>query len=137
MTSDEVRAAREATVREHMASENDREFDRTMAAFDHPRYELMASGEVFDGPEEVARYFQTSRAAFPDQRNELRALHHADGAVIAEFDLLGTHLGGPAPSGKAFRCPMIAVFAFDGDGTGIVCERVYWDNTTIRRQLSG
>jgi hypothetical protein len=52
----------------------------------------------------VRAYFAESRTAFPDQRNELVALDHADDAVIVEFDLL-------------------------------VCERVYFDQLTIMRQL--
>ena len=80
-------------MREHMESENRHEFDVTMGTFDHPRYEIMATGEVYDGAEQVAEYFRTSRAAFPDQRNENAVLHHADDAVIVEFDLLGTHEG--------------------------------------------
>jgi len=127
---------REAIVREHMDSENRHDFDATIATFSHPHYELMASGEVFDGEEEVRRYFARSRAAFPDQRNELRALHHTDDAVVVEFDLLGTHLGelqGIPPTGKAFRVPMLAMFVFDDDG--IVCERVYYDSASIAKQL--
>lgn len=81
-------------------------------------------------------YFAESRRAFPDQRNELVALHHADDAVIAEFDLLGTHLGplrALPPTGRAFRCRMSAHFLFEGDQ--LVCERVYFDQLTIMRQL--
>ena len=84
---------RAALVREHMQSENEHEFDVTLATFDHPRYELVATGEVYDGPEEVAGYYAASRAAFPDQRNENVELHCAEDSVIAEFDLLGTHRG--------------------------------------------
>jgi steroid delta-isomerase-like uncharacterized protein len=130
------RAGREAVVREHMESENRQDFEATLATFAHPRYELMATGEVYDGRDEVARYYATSRAAFPDQRNVVRALHHADDAVIVEFDLLGTHEGpfrGIAPTGRAFTCPMVAVFLFADDR--IVCERVYFDAATILRQL--
>ena len=76
---------------EHMDSENRQDFDATIGTFSHPRYALM--GDVFDGEAEVRGYFAESRAAFPDQRNELIAMHHADDAVIVEFDLLGTHLG--------------------------------------------
>ena len=86
----------------------------------------------------VAEYFRASRAAFPDRRNEVHAVHHADDAVIVEFDLLGTHdgpLGGIPPTGQAFRCPMVAFFFFEPDGDGIVCERVYFDSATILRQL--
>jgi steroid delta-isomerase-like uncharacterized protein len=130
------REQRERIVREHMESENRHEFDVTMATFEHPRYEIVPTGEVYDGAEEVAGYFQRTRAAFPDQRNELIALHHADDAVIAEFDLLGTHegeLAGFPPTGKSFRCRCIAVFEF-GDER-LVCERVYFDAATIMRQL--
>lgn len=133
----ELRAHRERIVREHMESENVHEFDRTMATFQHPRYEIIATGAVHDGEAEVAEYFRSSRAAFPDQRNELIALHHADDAVISEFWLLGTHKGplmGMEPTGKEFRCRMTAFFIFEG--RGLVCERVYFDSATILRQLT-
>jgi steroid delta-isomerase-like uncharacterized protein len=132
----QLRARREAVVREHMESENHHDFDTTIATFDHPRYEIIATGDVYDGEQEVRRYFAETRTAFPDQRNELIALHHADGAVIAEFDLLGTHLGplrSLPPTGRAFRCRMAAFFLFEGER--ITCERVYFDQTTILRQL--
>jgi steroid delta-isomerase-like uncharacterized protein len=94
---------------------------------------------VHDGPEEVMAYFKETRTAFPDQRNELIALHHADAAVIVEFDLKGTHRGslrGFDPTGKEFTCRMIAVFEFEPEGDGIVCERVYFDSATILGQLA-
>ena len=131
-----LRRKREATVREHMESENRHEFDVTMNTFHHPRYELIATGEVHDGEAEVAQYFQDTRKAFPDQRNELIALHHADDAVIAEFDLKGTHegpLGGLPPTGRSFTCRMVALFLFEEDR--LVGERVYFDTATILRQL--
>lgn len=127
---------REACVREHMASENVHEFDVTMKTFAHPRYELIGTGEVFDGEEEVWGYYRQSRTAFPDQRNEIHAIHHAEEAIIVEFDLLGTHLGplrGMPPTGRAFRTRMTAFFLFEGDK--IVIERIYFDSATLLRQL--
>jgi steroid delta-isomerase-like uncharacterized protein len=135
-----LRERREAVVREHMESENRHEFDVTMETFDHPRYEIVPTGDVYDGPDEVAEYFRTSRAAFPDQRNENAVYHHADDAVIVEFDLLGTHEGelrGIPPTGRTFRCRMCALFLFEPGGEGIVCERVYFDQATIASQLLG
>ena len=119
-----------------MQSENDHDFDTTIGTFGHPRYELVPTGDVYDGEDEVRAYFAESRAAFPDQRNQLIALHHADDAVIVEFDLLGTHLGrlrALPPTGHSFRCRMTAYFLFEGDR--LVCERVYFDQLTIMRQL--
>jgi steroid delta-isomerase-like uncharacterized protein len=135
-TPSTLRERREAVVREHMESENRRAFDVTLATFAHPRYELVATGEVFDGAEAVSGYYAASRAAFPDQRNEVRAIHHTDDGVVVEFDLLGTHRGpfrGVPATGREFRCRMIALFLFEGDR--IACERVYFDSATILRQL--
>ena len=132
-----LRETREHIVREHMESENRHEYDVTMGTFKHPRYEIVPTGEVHDGAEAVDGYFRETRAAFPDQRNELIAMHHADDAVIVEFTLKGTHLGslrGFEPTGREFSCRMIAVFEFEGEG--IVCERVYFDSATILAQLA-
>jgi steroid delta-isomerase-like uncharacterized protein len=134
--SAELRRRRGAVVREHMESENHHDFDTTIGTFAHPRYELIATGEVYDGEREVRGYYAESRKAFPDQRNEVIALHHSDDAVIVEFDLLGSHLGplrSLPPTGRTFRCRMCALFVFDGDR--IINERVYFDQLTIMRQL--
>ncbi|MEA2397812.1 MAG: hypothetical protein QOK25_1368 [Thermoleophilaceae bacterium] len=135
---EELRATRERIVLEHMESENRHEFDVTMGTFHHPRYEIVPTGDVYDGEQEVAAYFAESRAAFPDQRNELIELHHADDAVIVEFWLRGTHQGslrGMPPTGRAFECRTTAFFIFEDDR--LVCERVYFDTATIFRQLAG
>jgi len=132
-----LRAARAAIIAEHMDSENRLDFDATLSTFDdHPRYELVGSGQVFDGEAEVRRYYAASREAFPDQRNEVHSLRYAEDAVVVEFDLLGTHLGpfaGFAPTGREFRCRMAAIFEFQG--ARITCERIYFDSATILRQL--
>jgi steroid delta-isomerase-like uncharacterized protein len=128
---------REAVVRRHMEAENVHDFDTVIGTFSHPRYEIIPTGDVYDGESAVRGYFRDSRTAFPDQRNELISLRHADDAVIVEFWLLGTHrgpLGSFAPTGRAFRCRMAALFLFEGDR--IVCERVYFDSATILRQLT-
>jgi steroid delta-isomerase-like uncharacterized protein len=133
----DLRERREAVVREHMESENDQDFDTTLTTFDHPRYEIVPTGDVYDGPEEVMGYYGESRSAFPDQRNELVSLRHADDAVIVEFDLKGTHLGdlrGFPPTGREFNCRMLAIFEFEDDR--ITCERVYFDRATILAQLT-
>jgi steroid delta-isomerase-like uncharacterized protein len=133
-----LREARERTVREHMEAENQLDFDRALATFARPRYELIGTGQIHDGPEHVARYYRESRRAFPDQRNEIISLRHTDDAVIVEFWLLGTHRGRLAnlePTGKRFRVQMTAFFLFDG--ADLVGERVYFDSATILRQLTG
>ena len=61
---------------------------------------------------------------------------HMESENRHEFDLLGTHKGsfrGLPPTGRAFRCRMLAVFEFGKER--LVCERVYFDSATILRQL--
>ena len=58
---------------EHMESENVHDFDATIATFSHPRYELIATGQVLRRRRGGARVLRASRTAFPDQRNELIA----------------------------------------------------------------
>jgi steroid delta-isomerase-like uncharacterized protein len=130
------RKKREEIVREHMDSENRHEFYATLDTFGHPRYELIPTGEVHDGPEEVMAYFRETRRAFPDQRNELLALHHADDAVLVEAVIRGTHKGplrSLPPTGREYELPILAIFMFDGDE--LTCERVYFDQLTVLRQL--
>ncbi len=132
-----LRQRREAVLLEHFASETDQEFERTLATFDGtPHYEIMATGQVFDGDDEVMGYYRTTRTAFPDQRHDNVRFHVAEDATVAEFDLLGTNLGefyGLPPTGRAFRVPVIAVFFFAGDR--IVNERIYFDAASLLNQI--
>lgn len=132
----ELREVRDRIVREHAEAENRHEFDAALESFHHPRYELMPLGEVIDGPDAVAAYYKETRAAFPDQRNKVLALHHGEDSVVMEIELTGTHLGpfrGLPATGRSFSCRMAAIFDFDGDK--LMGERVYFDQNTILRQL--
>jgi steroid delta-isomerase-like uncharacterized protein len=139
MADDDLRARREEVVRLHMEAENEHDYDAVLGTFAHPRYELMATGQEFDGEDEVRHYFELSRTPFPDQRNELVSMRSTEDGVVVELDLLGTHLGplrGVAPTGRTFRSRMCALFLFEDGGDGIVCERVYFDSSDILRQLA-
>lgn len=134
--ADELRARRERIVLDHFADEVRQDFDAVLSTFPHPRYELIATGHVFDGHDDVRRYYTQSRQAFPDQRSEIIQLRHTDDAVVVEFWLLGTHRGslnGLPPTGNPFRCRMTAFFLFDGER--LVCERIYYDSLSMLRQL--
>jgi hypothetical protein len=136
MDLNEQRRRREQIVRDHMDAENRLDFDAALASFTRPRYELIGLDAVFDGPEAVADYFRLSRLPFPDQHNELIALHHADDAVFVELWLMGTHrgtFGDLEATGRTFRVRVAAVFEFEG--IDLVCERAYFNPNQIRDQL--
>jgi len=138
MTPAELRQRRLDLLDVHYQSEVDHDWDACLATFkDVPRYEIVATGQVHEGRDAVVAYHRNQRGAFPDQRHEHVRMHVADDdTIIAEFDLLGTNTGeflGMAPTGRAFRVPVIAVFAFDGDR--ITNERVYLDGASLLRQI--
>lgn len=139
MTVDQqMRAQREQLVRSHMADENKLDFNAVLGTFPHPHYEIIPTGAVYDGRDTVSAYYTESRNAFPDQRNEIISLRHADDAVVVEFWLRGTHRGsfkGIPATGQSFECRMTAFFIFDG--ATLINERVYFDALTMLKQLLG
>src|SRR5690242_8743954 len=111
MADEALRARREKLVREHMEDENRLDFERVLSTFPHPHYEIVPTGVTFDGHGPVGAYYKESRTAFPDQRNEIIALRHADDAVIVEFWLRGTQQGAfrsMPPTNQPFECRMTA-----------------------------
>ncbi|MBK8376112.1 ester cyclase [Sphingorhabdus sp.] len=140
----DLSARRIATVRHHMALEITHDWDGVIATFDHPRYELLGPGTVFDGEEAVRGYFAASRTPFPDQGNEVISIAADDATdtVLVEFWLTGTHLGPlllPSgiveATGKAFRIRMAASFEFAPGSDKIVCERPYYDQSAVLKAL--
>ncbi|MCX4583985.1 hypothetical protein [Streptomyces sp. NBC_01481] len=79
--------AREALVLAHMASENRHAYDDTRKTFGHPRYEIVATGQLFDGPAEAAGYYEATRRAWPVRRDELvcERVHFAPATVPARL----------------------------------------------------
>ncbi len=140
--SQDIAATRIQTVRDHMALEVTHDWDAVIATFAHPRYEMYGGGQVFDGETAVRAYFAASRTPFPDQGNEIIAIAHADNTVLVEFWLTGTHLGPLKlsgrtiePTGKTFRMRMAASFEFAPGSDKIVCERPYFDQGAVLREL--
>ena len=49
---------------EHMEAENAHDFERCIAMFAHPRYEIIATGEVWDGHSGVNALLQENKKGF-------------------------------------------------------------------------
>ena len=119
-----------------MTAENAHAFDEAIAFFDRPRYEVVPTGEVFDGAERLGDLMQENVTAFPDFRFEYDELMHADDAIVVEGTFTGTHLGtwrGLPATGRRVAFPMAIVFPFDGER--MLGERLYFDLGTALRQL--
>lgn len=134
----DTRERRLDVLARHFQSEVDHDWDACISTFNgHPRYEIVPTGQVFEGEAAVRTYHRRQREAFPDQRHEHARFHCADDdTIVAEFDLLGTNTGpllGHPPTGRSFRVPAIAVFTFEGEL--ITNERVYLDLASMFGQI--
>ena len=131
-----LRRAREEVCISHMTEENAHTFVESIGRFDHARYEIVPTGEVYDGPTEVGRLMRENETAFPDFHFEPERLHHADEAIVVEGTFTGTQHGvwrGLPPTGRRVEFPMLIVFRFDGPA--MLGERIYFDLGTALRQL--
>jgi predicted ester cyclase len=132
-----LRERREQTLHALMEAQNANDVSGALACFDYPRYELIGNQRVYDGVEEVRRYWQMTRRYFPDLRFEVIKVHHGEDAVVCEMWMSGTHTGsGPdfEATGRHFRCRSAIIFSFVGER--LVGARAYYDTGTIARQLA-
>jgi len=105
-------------------------------AFSHPRYEVVATGEVWDLHAGVNALLNDNKKGFPNFRFQPETMHHADGAVIVEGRFSGTHDGhwrGFPATGRKVDFPLIIFFEFKEEQ--MVCERTYFNIGTPLRQL--
>ena len=122
-----LQQARQAVLDAHSAAETAHDLDGVIATFHHPRYEIVPTGEVFDGEEAVRGYHGAKFAGVPD---------HGEDGVAEEAWVSGTHLGtynGLPATGRFLRLRVCGVFVFEEDR--LVCERVYYDLLTVLRAL--
>jgi steroid delta-isomerase-like uncharacterized protein len=131
-----LRRKREEICDGHMTAENAHEFDDCIGFFEHPRYEIVPTGEVYDGGAEVGRLMRQNVTAFPDFRFDVELMHHADEAIVVEGTFRGTHEGtwrGLPATGRTVGFPMLIVFRFEGEA--MLGERIFFDLGTALRQL--
>ena len=128
---------REQVLQQLLSAQNAHDVSGALACFAHPRYELIGNQRVYDGADEVRRYYESTRRYFPDLHFEVIEVHHGADAVVCELWMSGTHLGsGPdfEATGRRFRCRSAIIFAFQGER--LVSARAYYDTGTIARQLA-
>ena len=136
MREDGLREARQAVLDAHAAAESAGDLDGVIATFHHPRYEIVPTGEVFDGEAAVREYHGQNFAGIPDLTVRPVRVFHAEDAVVEEAVVSGTHLGtyhGLPPTGRSVAVEVCGIYVFDEDR--LVCERVYYDLLTVLKGL--
>lgn len=119
-----------------MTAENAHAFDEAIGFFARPRYEIVATGEIYEGADRLGELMHENVSAFPDFHFDVERMHHADDAVIVEGTFRGTHLGmwrGLPATGRPVDFPMLIVFPFEEDR--MLGERIFFDLSTALRQL--
>jgi steroid delta-isomerase-like uncharacterized protein len=127
---------RVAIVNEHMRLENAYDFPACIGEFAHARYEVVADGELFDGPDRVRTFLSENHRAFPDFEFVPSRVSPTTDAVLVEGRFVGTHLGtwrGLPATGKRVDFGMCLIFEFDGES--MTNERLYFDLSSPLRQL--
>jgi steroid delta-isomerase-like uncharacterized protein len=131
-----LRKRREEICLGHMQAENAHRFDEAIAFFARPRYEMVATGEIYDGAGPLGGLMQENVTAFPDFHFDHTHLHHSDDAIVVEGSFRGSHEGtwrGLPATGRRVDFPMLIVFPFEGER--MMGERIYFDLSTALRQL--
>ena len=133
---EDLRRRREEICLGHLRTENAHRFDEAIAFFARPRYEMVATGEIYDGAGPLGGLMQENVTAFPDFHYDYTHLHHSDDAIVVEGSFRGTHEGawrGLPATGRRVDFPMLIVFPFEGEA--MMGERIYFDLSTPLRQL--
>jgi steroid delta-isomerase-like uncharacterized protein len=133
---DDLRKKREEVCVGHLEAENAHVFEEAIGQFHHPRYEVVPTGEVYDGEAALHGLMQENLTAFPDFNYSWDRMHHADEAIIVEGTFTGTHEGtwrGLPATGRRVGFPMLIVFRFEGEA--MMGERIFFDLGTALRQL--
>jgi hypothetical protein len=134
----------EDLLNEHLAAENAHDLDGIMATYvDAPVVDL--NGHRLEGPWKVRDFHRAfgfggaDKASFSSVQVLERHRHRSQGAIVVEQTLTGVHTGewqGLAPTGRTFSVAVCTVYVFDDRGR-LAIERVYFDQASLRRQLTG
>ncbi len=93
-------------------------------------YELVATGQRWEGRAGAREFYRTLFAAFPDNRFDLTDIVIGPQGVMEVATLTATHLGpfaGRAPSGQPVRLTVVVHFPWDPDAALFTGERIYLD----------
>ena len=137
MSSETGRSAIDV-VKAHMAAEDRRDVEATVATFTQDcYYRVTGLGIELRGKTEIRRWYKELFGAIPDFRNSDERYWEADGNVFFEAFMEGTHRGtwhGWAPTGRSFRSPMFVRIPIAADGL-MEAEIVYNDSADVFMQL--
>lgn len=138
MSSDERHQARLSLVEDHVRLENAHDLVGVMRTFgEQAAYDDEPWDDHRRGHEAVRSYYEGLLNAMPDLHIQITDRHVAEGAIILEVVISGTHLGhwrGVPATGRRLKFPLCGIYTFDPGGR-IAGERIYYDRVSVLQQL--
>ncbi len=134
-----------ATIDEHIRAETAKDWEAVYDTFvqgEAAYYDVAPLATRFNGIAGVKDFYQTISAALPDFQITVTGEYDTPGCSIREVTLNGTHrgeYGGVPASGNRVTIELAGFFLFgSAENAGkIMCERVYFDNEILLRQMRG
>lgn len=130
----ELRAIKRLWI-EHSLAEDKRDIPGLLATLAADcTYELVPTGQRWDGPEGVRAFYTELFAAFPDNRFELTDIVVGPQGVFEAARLTGTNLGpwaGVPPSGLPVDLQVLILFPWDSQSHRFLGERIWFDRGQI------
>lgn len=146
LSVDEKIELQKRTVAQHMAGENDHDWDRVWDTFirdERSYYDVIPFGARYQGFGGVQDFYAAFESSFPDFHLEVSHAYDTLGCSIREVTVTATHQGefaGVAPTGRRVSFELAAFYLFgesDDEVDKLLVERVYFDTETLLRQLRG
>jgi hypothetical protein len=130
----ELRDIKRLWVR-HSIAEDARDIDGLIATLtDDAVYEIVPTGQRWDGIDGARTFYTELFAAFPDNRFELTEIVVGPQGVFEAARLTGTNLGpwaGTPPSGLPVDLEVLILFPWDPPARRFKGERIWFDRGAI------
>src|SRR5690606_13917084 len=104
------------------------------------RLHVVATGDVYHGPEGYLQYARAWAAAYPDARVEIRSVSANGESAAVEYVFRGTHSNAPVtpggfvpPTWSRLELPMCGVIELAGGRIARMSS--YFDSATMLRQM--
>ena len=134
LDADEYHEIRELW-KKHSIAEDSRDLPGLMATLTEDCvYELVQTGERWEGHEGATRFYTELLTAFPDIHFDLTNIVIGPQGVFEEADVTGTHRGpwlGQEPTGEHTAWRVAILFPWDPEARRFRGERVWTDAPTV------
>jgi predicted ester cyclase len=119
----------------HSIAEDGRDLDGLIATLtDDCVYEIVPTGQRWEGHAGARTFYQTFLGAFPDVKFRLSDIVIGPQGVMEVAEMTGTHQGawaGAAPTGKPVRMTIIIHFPWGAAAEKFTGEKIYFDRAAL------